>query len=158
MKSKFETVLLSGLTAGTLDIAAAILVYSVILEQTPAVKILQSVASGVFKEKAYTGGPKMAFYGLLFHYIIAFIFAFIYIKVYPYILFLKKHVLLSGILYGIFVWMIMNLIVLPVVFPKLPLKQFDFNLLLSVFILIVCVGFPIAFITNKFYIRQNNIK
>ena len=158
MKSKFETILLSGLTAGTLDILAAVLVYSVLLKQTSAVKILQSIASAVFRQEAYEGGPKMAFYGLLFHYIIALIFAFIYLKLFPYFFFLKKHVFISAVIYGIFVWLVMNLVVLPIAFPKLPPKQFDFQLLLSVFILIVCIGFPIAFITKKFYIRQEQLK
>ena len=151
MKSKSGTIFLSGLIAGTLDILAAVIIYAVVLEKTTAIKILQSIASGVFKKEAYTGGPHMAWYGLGLHYLIAFIFAWFYFIIYPYLPFLKKNVILSGILYGIFVWIIMNFIVLPIVFPLLPEKHFDFPLLLSILILIVCIGLPIASITRKYY-------
>jgi len=151
MKSKSGTIFLSGLIAGTLDILAAVIIYAVVLEKTTAIKILQSIASGVFKKEAYTGGPQMAWYGLGLHYLIGFILAWFYFIIYSYLPFLKKNVILSGILYGILVWIIMNLIVLPIVFPLLPEKHFDFPLLLSILILIVCIGLPIASITRKYY-------
>jgi hypothetical protein len=154
MRSKSRTILYSGLLSGTLDILAAILIYAVLLHKTTAVKILQSIASGIFKQDAYTGGVQMAFYGLLLHYFIALIFAYFYFKAYPYFPFLQKNFLLSGFLYGLFVWIVMNLIVLPIVFPKLPPKQFDFPLLLSILILIFCIGLPIAFITKKYYSKH----
>jgi len=151
MKSKSGTIFLSGLIAGTLDILAAILVYTVILQKTTAIKILQSIASGIFKKDAYSNGSQMALYGLLLHYFIAFAFAWFYFTIYPYFTFVKKNTLLSGVLYGIFVWIIMNLVVLPIVFPSLPEKHFDFPLILSILILIFCIGIPIAFITKKHY-------
>lgn len=151
MKSKSGTIFLSGLIAGTLDILAAVIIYAVVLEKTTAIKILQSIASGVFKKEAYTGGSQMAWLGLGLHYLIAFIFAWFYFIVYPYFPFLKKNLILSGALYGIFVWIVMNLIVLPITFPLLPEKHFDFPLILSILILIFCIGFPIASVTRKFY-------
>ncbi|CAA9196783.1 hypothetical protein FLA105534_01308 [Flavobacterium bizetiae] len=151
MKSKSGTIFLSGLIAGTLDILAAVIIYAVVLEKTTAIKILQSIASGVFKKEAYTGGSQMAWLGLGLHYLIAFIFAWFYFIVYPYFPFLKKNLILSGALYGIFVWIVMNLIVLPITFPLLPEKHFDFPLLLSILILIFCIGLPIASVTRKFY-------
>lgn len=154
MKSKSKTILYSGFLSGTLDILAAIIIYAVILHQTTAVKILQSIASGIFKQEAYTNGSQMAFYGLLLHYFIALVFAYLYFKIYPYFPILRKSFLLSGLIYGLFVWIVMNLIVLPIVFPKLPPKQFDFPLLLSILILIFCVGLSITYITQKFYTRH----
>ena len=151
MKSKSGTIFLSGLIAGTLDILAALIIYDLILQKTPSIKILQSIASGIFKKEAYAGGSQMALYGLLLHYFIAFTFAVFYFTIYPHFNFLKKNTLLSGILYGIFVWIIMNLLVLPTVFPALPEKHLDFPLILSMLILIFCIGIPIAFITRKHY-------
>jgi len=151
MRSKSGAVFLAGLIAGTLDIVAAITIYSSILNKTTGIKILQSIASGIFKKEAYTGGSKMALYGLGLHYLIAFSFAWFYFLIYPYLPFLKKSALFSGILYGIFVWIVMNLIVLPIVFPVLPEKHLDFPLLLSILILIFCIGLPIAFIARKYH-------
>lgn len=90
MKSKSKTILYSGFLSGTLDILAAIIIYTVILHQTTAVKILQSIASGIFKQEAYTNGSQMAFYGLLLHYFIALVFAYLYFKIYPYFPILRK--------------------------------------------------------------------
>ncbi|MFG4003513.1 DUF1440 domain-containing protein [Flavobacterium aquidurense] len=151
MKSKSGTIFLSGLIAGTLDILAAIFVYAIILEKTTAIKILQSIASGVFKKEAYSEGLQMAWYGLGLHYLIAFIFAWFYFIIYPYLPFLKKSTIISGFLYGILVWIIMNLIVLPIAFPVLPEKHLDFPLLLSVTILMLFIGLPIASVTKKYY-------
>jgi uncharacterized membrane protein YagU involved in acid resistance len=151
MKSKSGTLFLSGLIAGTLDILAALTIYDLILHKTTSIKILQSIASGIFKKEAYAGGAQMALYGLLLHYFIALTFAWFYFTIYPYFSFLKKNALLSGIVYGIFVWIVMNLVVLPTVFPVLPEKHLDFPLLLSILILICCIGIPIAFITRKYY-------
>jgi len=151
MKSKAGAVFLSSLVAGTMDILAATIVYTVILQKTTAIKLLQSIASGVFKKEAYSGGAQMAWLGLGFHYLIASTFALFYFIIYPYIPLLKKNTFLSGILYGTFVWSIMNLIVLPTVFPLLPPKNLDFQLILSILILIFCIGLPIAFITKKHY-------
>lgn len=151
MKSKTKTILSSGLIAGTFDIVAAITVYAIILEKATGIKILQSIASGIFKKEAYTGGSLMALCGLALHYLIALSFAWFYFMIYPYLPILRKSVVLSAFLYGIFVWIIMNLIVLPIVFPILPEKHLDFPLLLSILILIFCIGLPIAIITNKHY-------
>ncbi|MDN3673061.1 DUF1440 domain-containing protein [Flavobacterium branchiarum] len=151
MKSKAGTVLLSGLVAGTMDIIAPILIYSVILQKTTTVKILQSIASGIFKKDAYSGDPKMAVFGLVIHFIIATIFALFYFAIYPYLPSLKNKTIISGCIYGILVWIVMNLIVLPIVFPILPAKHLDFPLLLSIVIHVFCVGIPIAIITKKHY-------
>lgn len=153
MNSKIGTVFLSGLIAGTLDILAAIVIYALILQKTTPLKILQSIASGVFKKEAYTGGPEMAWYGLGFHFLIALLFAWFYFILYPHLPLLKKSTLVAGILYGILVWIVMNLVVLPIVFPVLPAKSLDFPTLLSVLILIFCIGLPIACITRKYYDR-----
>lgn len=156
MKSKVGAVLLSGLVAGILDIVTPILIYAVILQKTTAMKILQSIASGVFKQDAYSGDPKMAIYGLIFHFIIATIFALFYFIIYPFIPFLKTKPIISGFAYGIFVWIVMNLIVLPIVFPVLPAKNLDFPLLLSILIHVFCIGLPIALITKKYYPKTSN--
>lgn len=151
MKSKSGSIFLSGLVAGTLDILAAIFVYAFILEKTTAIKILQSIASGIFKKEAYSGESQMIWYGLGLHYLIAFIFSWFYFTIYPYLPFLKKSTIISGFMYGIFVWIVMNLIVLPIVFPVLPEKNFDFPLLLSITIIMLCIGLPIASFTKKYY-------
>jgi hypothetical protein len=108
-----KTILLSGFLAGTLDIIAAIIIYSFIMHKATATQILQGIASGVFGKAAFSDGTGMALMGLLFHFIIAYCFAIGYFIVFPYLPFLRKQKILSGFLYGIFAWLVMNLIVLP---------------------------------------------
>lgn len=122
-RSFAKPIFLSGLAAGTFDICLAILVYAVIQQKLTAEKLLQSVASGVFGAEAYSGGMVMVVYGLLFHFIIAFCFAIGYIVVYPHVRLLHKNPVIAGLLYGVFAWLLMNLVVLPFVFPKRPVAE-----------------------------------
>ena len=118
-----KLIFLAGLIAGTLDIFGALTVYSLILHKGPAMLILQRIATAALGKVAFKGGWAMAVCGLGFHYIIAYCFTTAYVLLYPYLHFLKKHRLASGLLYGLFVWLVMNRIVLPR--TKLLIPQFD---------------------------------
>lgn len=144
-RSGRNTVLSATLVAGTLDILAAFLVYAIILEKTSPARILMSIASGIFGKAAYSGGTPMIITGLLLHFLIAFIFSVFYYLIYPGLSFLRRHKLISGILYGIFIWLVMNLGVLQIVFEGMPLPD-PGAALLGIAILIVAVGIPVAYI------------
>lgn len=154
-QSKTKTILLSGSVAGTLDILAAIFVYAIILDKATAQQVLQSVASGIFKKEAYSGGWEMALYGLGLHYCIAFAFAVFFFVVFPFVPFLKKNKVVSGLLYGVFVWVVMNLGVLAVVFPNRPPRTWD-GILIGAGILMLMIGLPISILTNRYYSHRIN--
>ena len=149
-RSPAKTILISGITAGTLDISGAILVYSVIMHKITAARILQGIASGVFGKGAFSGGAAMEVYGLIFHYFIAFSFAVTYFLAFPYIPFLQRQKVVSGIFYGVFIWFVMNVIVLPLVFTNRPPMTLT-SAVIAASILIVMIGLPVSFITNKYY-------
>lgn len=153
--SAFSSILRTGLIAGTLDILAAIIVYAIILDKVTAVQILQSIASGIFGKQAYAGGAAMAFTGLLFHYVIAMLFTIGYFLVYPYLPFLHKQAIVSGILYGAIVWMIMNLLVLPLSAASRPPLKVGPSLL-GMLILVLMIGIPVAIMTARYYSRQTS--
>jgi len=154
-QSKTKTILLAGFIAGTLDILVAIFVYAVIMDKATAQQVLQSVASGVFKKEAYSGGWEMALYGLGLHYCIAFAFAIFFFVVFPFVPFLKKNKIVSGLLYGVFVWIVMNLGVLSVVFPNRPPMTWD-GVLIGAVILMLMIGLPISIFTNRYYSQKIN--
>jgi len=104
-----------------------------------------SIASGIFGKAAYSGGTPMIITGLLLHFLIAFIFSAFYYLIYPGLSFLRRRKLISGILYGIFIWLVMNLGVLQIVFEGMPLPD-PGAALLGIAILIVAVGIPVAYI------------
>lgn len=142
-----RSILTATLIAGTLDILAAFLVYAVILEKTSPGRILMSIASGIFGKAAYSGGTPMIITGLALHFLIAFIFSAFYYIILPGLSFLRKRELLAGILYGIFIWLVMNLGVLPIVFKGMPLPDLT-SALIGIAIVIVAVGIPISYIVS----------
>ena len=148
-----KTVGVIGFVAGTLDITGAIVVNVVILQRTSMLRILQSIASGIFGKSAYAGGMETALYGLLFHYIIATSWAAAYFFVFPIIPFFRTQKMLSGLLYGVVVWLVMNLVVLPL--SNVGQGHFTLqNVLIGLGILIVCIGLPISLITHKYYLPK----
>lgn len=150
MQSKTNAILTTGLIAGTLDVSTAILVYDLLLNKIPAKKLLQSIAYGIFREQAFDNGMRMAIIGLLIHFFIAFCFTIAYFFIYPRLSFLKKNVVISGISYGILVWAIMNLVVLPLAFPTLPPFKLK-SAIIAMSILIAMIGLPIAIGADRFY-------
>jgi uncharacterized membrane protein YagU involved in acid resistance len=148
----FNIILRAGLLAGTLDILAAIL----ILAKGKAVATLKFVASGVFGKAAFSGGAGMVLSGAVFHYFIATSFAAGYFLAYPSLPFLQKNKWLSGILYGVIVWTVMNLLVVPL--SNAPQSPFAWDSALkNMAILIVCIGLPIAWLADKFYVPRNSV-
>eukprot|EP01035_Chromulina_nebulosa_P001669 gene1669-2247_t len=141
-----KTILLAGLVAGTLDILAAI----AILGKMNAERVLQYIASGIYGKDAFDGGQPMAMWGLFFHYLIAFSFAADYFMLYKLIPLLKKHKVAAGLLFGIFIWVIMNLVILP--FTNVARGPFTLNgVLLNMSILMLAVGLPISLIVHRHY-------
>ncbi len=92
----------------------------------------------------------MAICGLGFHYIIAFCFTTAYVSLYPYLSFLKKYRLASGLLYGLFVWLVMNRIVLPRTKLLIPPFQWS-SAFIAMALLMLCIGLPVAYITDAYY-------
>ncbi len=152
-RSPIKTILLAGFVAGTLDMLGALLVYAVILKKISAEKIVRGIASGVFKKEAFSGGAEMIFYGVVFHFLIAFAFTVFYFLIFPYIPFLRKQKILSALLYGIFIWTVMNVIILPIVFPNR--TPITLNAVLTgAPILMIMIGLPISFFASKYYANK----
>jgi uncharacterized membrane protein YagU involved in acid resistance len=114
---------------------------------------LQGIAGGAFGKKAFEGGTAMALCGLGFHFLIAFSFTIFYFIVSRCIPFLQRQKILSGLLYGIFVWMVMNLAVLPLL-NIAPIPQKWDGILRGAGILILCIGLPISLIIGRYYSRE----
>ena len=154
-RSKIKTILLAWFVAGTLDMLGAILVYTVILKKVTAEKLVRGIARGIFKNDAIPGGPEMIFYGVAFHYFIAFAFTIFFFFIFPYIPFLRKLKIIGGLLYGLFVWAVMNLIVLRMVFPNPAPTTFK-GAWIGASILMVMIGLPLSFFANKYYTNKKN--
>jgi hypothetical protein len=139
----------AGFMVGSLDILGAILVYCVWLRQLSVERLLQGIASGIFRKEAYSGGLTMAFYGLIFHFVIACSFSSAYFILYPHIPLLRRHRLISGIFYGVLIWLTMNLAVLPLVFPDRPGPSWN-SFLTGAPILVIMIGLPLSLMAHKY--------
>jgi uncharacterized membrane protein YagU involved in acid resistance len=154
--SAFKTILIAGFVAGTLDMLGAILVYVLIMKRVTTTQLLQGIARGAFGKSAFNGGIKMALAGLGLHFIIAFSFTIFYFFIFPFIPFLKKQRIICGLLYGIFVWCVMNLAILPLLhIADIPTK-WD-SMARGAVILMFCIGLPISLIVSRYYIQKNTV-
>lgn len=146
----FKTLLWAGFIAGSLDILAAIIVYVYVMNVTTSIHLLQGIANGVFGKSAFEGGISMALLGLAIHYTIAFSFTLFYFLIFPLIPFLNKRRMVSGLLYSIFVWCVMNIAVLPLLhIANISVKWK--GILRGVLILMFCYGLPVSLVISRYH-------
>lgn len=150
MNNSVSKIIKAGVIVGTLDILSAFIYYSIKTGKNP-LNILLFIASGLFGKEAFTGGNKMMMMiGLILHYFIAFAFTIFFFWIFPRIKGFAKNKLLAGIVYGIFIWVVMNLAVVPL--SNISSRPFDVtNAIINVLILIVCIGIPLSYLASRFY-------
>lgn len=148
MKNLTSATLKAGLMVATLDILAAFIQFYSKTQKSPIV-VLNFIASGVFGKEAFSGGSEMAVIGLLFHYIIAIGFTFIFFVLYPNLKKVIKNKIVLGSIYGLFIWLVMQFIVLPLSQTS-SLKLSVQGSITAILILIVCIGIPLAWLAQRY--------
>ncbi len=140
--SPLSAILIGGAIAGTLDLTYAI-GFSAWRGVAP-IRILQSVASGLLGAPAFEGGVATAALGLALHFGIALLWASTFYLASRWISFLTRHPVIAGLFYGLLIYAVMNLVVLPLsAFPRkvtFPLLVLVTGILVHMF----CIGLPIA--------------
>lgn len=145
-----KAIVKTGFIAGTMDGLAAVF----ILAKGNFTGVFQYVASGAFGKAAFEGGTTMTAAGVGFHYFNAFAFTIFYFLVLPYLPFSRKQVLINAILYGAFVWCVMNLIVVPM--SNVTMGPFNWGRAsLNMVILMICIGLPISYFAKTYYDSKN---
>lgn len=149
MNRFFKTVLLTGLFVGTTDLLYAYL-STWINTGKFADKMLNGIASfALDPQTAMAGGNPVAFLGLFFHYFIALSFTLLFFWAFPRIKFLRFNKYLIGILYGIFVNLFFEQVVLP-----LFRSRWQFSLpraYVNWMIFGIIFGIPIVYNAYKYY-------
>jgi hypothetical protein len=105
-------VLAGGLVAGALDILYACVFWGV-RRGVPARRIFQSVAAGVLGKATFDGGVQTAALGLALHFFIAISMAVAYYLVARRWPLLWRQPWLCGAVYGLFLYVFMNDVVVP---------------------------------------------
>ncbi len=145
----WKAMLLTGLLAGCLDGAAALLLFIARGAKKPLL-LFRYIASAVFGNKAFTGGAKMIALGILFHLLIAITFVVFYFLLFPHIKWLELYPFAGGTLYGLLIWLMMNRVVVPLSHAE-P-RPFSWTMaLINMAILILAIGIPAAYLARLFF-------
>jgi len=147
-----RAILFGGLIAGILDISYAC-IFSYLRRGVRPIAVLQSVASGVLGAKASEGGMKTALLGLFFHFLIALIAASVYYLGSRVLRFMVTHAIISGILYGVCVYLVMYGLVLR--FSAIHSTRYPWSypwpvLIANLLIHMFGIGLTIALVTRKY--------
>jgi len=140
---------IGGLITGMLHFIVQIgIVFGLILK-TPIISSLQYVASGAMGDTAFTGGLATALLGLVLDFIMITIMAGVFIFSVDRIPLLRRHVIPGSILYGFGVFIVMNLIVLPLsAAPALPAPPL-WLLIELVLQHILLIGLPLGILVKR---------
>jgi hypothetical protein len=146
------TIVSAALLVGTLDALGATINY-LVSGRKDAGKLFQYIASAVFGANAYTGGTAMIILGVLFHYIVASLFTLCFFLLYPRMKLLSVNRFVTGILYGIFIWLVMTFLVVPL--TRIPAKTVYLKpAIIGASILIVAIGIPLSYIAKAYYSKR----
>ena len=135
------------LIAGSLDISDALIFYG--LRGTRPEILLQVIASGLLGASALHLGWNGALVGLAIHYSITCAWATLFVLVSLQLPALRAHAVVSGSLYGLLIYAVMNYVVLPhtrvISHPAVRVSV----ICNAVAALVFCMGLPIALISRR---------
>ena len=100
---------------GVLDISSAFIIWW--QRGMGARRGLQGIAAGLLGATSYDGGLVTAGLGLALHFFVAFVVVTVFYLASRKIQFLTIHPVVSGVLYGMGVYLVMYWLVLPTAFP-----------------------------------------
>lgn len=137
-----------GLVAGTLDITDA-LVFSYFRGATP-VMVFQYIASGLIGLKSFQLGWTAVVLGVAIHYFIALTWTAVFYVASRRFTVLVRRPVFSGLLYGVAVYLFMNLVALPLSGVPHPLKPVSLvSRVNGVLALMLCIGLTIALLVRR---------
>lgn len=149
---KWRSIFWATLIAGVLDITAACTQNYLAGGVTPD-GVLAYIASGILGESAYSSDTTVLFLGLLVHFFIIFACVFCFFWLYPKWSFLHRSILANAVLIALIAWVVTTQIIVRL--SAIPAGGFQLkNALISIGILIIAVGFPIAYVAKRAYRKQ----
>jgi len=141
----FRAIVTGGLVVGVLDISSAFVIWWT--RGVGARRGLQGIAAGLLGSHAFDGELATAGLGLALHFFVAFVVVTVFYLASRKLRFLTMHPIVSGVLYGIGVYIVMYWFVLPTTFPTF--RHRLWNELLAVAIHISLIGLPCALIVSR---------
>jgi hypothetical protein len=135
-------ILVGGLTAGTID---ALLAF-----HTFGARMPQGIASGLLGRSAFQGGAATWILGLAIHFFIALTMATVYYAASRKLPFLIDYPLVCGLFYGMGLYLVMNLVVVPLsaIHATGPIARGA--LIEGLLVHMICIALPIAYSVRFF--------
>ncbi len=136
-------ILVGGFAAGAFDLIAAFITFGW--------GVPRAIASGLLGSKAFQGGVATWILGVFLQFLIAVSAAAVYCLVSRKLRFLRDHFLVCGLFYGVAIYLVMNLIVLPL--SAVPFKVGPFTVAAmrqGLLVHMLIIGLPISFSLRRF--------
>ena len=145
-RTTFRAIFWAWLIAGCLDISSAFTIY--IWRGITLTWGLQGIAAGLIgREAAFKGGAATAFLGLAIHFFIMLCVVLVFLAVSGVLPVLRRHPVVSGVIYGPIVYLLMYWVVVPV--SRIGPRPHSLgNDSLAIAIHICLIGLPIALIIS----------
>jgi hypothetical protein len=143
--------LLCGLLVGTLDMTAACINAYISFGLNPT-RVFKYIAAGILGKPAFTGGTMMDVLGILTHYFVAYSWTAFFFFIYPRTNLVNQNKYITGIFYGMLIWIVMNLAIVPL--SNVPKPKNGFNVTqayINAGILIVAIGIPLSLIAYRYF-------
>ncbi|MGH9748276.1 MAG: hypothetical protein ACRD59_19445 [Candidatus Acidiferrales bacterium] len=139
-------IVFAGLVSGALDIAAAFVTWAP--QGVSPGRILKGIASGLLGPAAFHGGSAIAALGLALHFLIALSAAAVFYAASQKLSIMTRQPVLSGVLYGVCVYIVMYWIVMPLsrFHPGHTLK----TSIIAIITHVICVGLPISLVVRRY--------
>lgn len=150
-----KIILITVLLAGTLDLLAACTQFYFVRHTNPFPVVLKYIASGVFGQEAMKGGAGMMLAGLLFHYLIVLGCVVAFFALYPRVRIMRINKFATALVYGLLVWVMTNLVIVPLSLVKRGPFQLS-NVLIAMAILVVMIGLPISWLIGNYFDRKKD--
>jgi uncharacterized membrane protein YagU involved in acid resistance len=150
----FFTIIKAGLLAGTLDICFAFL-YSYIKRGSDPATVLQYISKAALGKTAFTDPVVLTISGLLIHFTIAMAWTILFFILYRWLNLVKLNKIVTGVIYGLFVWAMMSIVILPL-WNNEPFVFNAESASINAMILIAAIGLPLSFIAHHYYSKKNN--
>jgi hypothetical protein len=140
-------ILWAGLICGAMDIMAAFITWWP--QGVAPARLLKGIAGGLLGPRAYNQGWPVAVLGLACHFFIAYSAATVFYLASRKLSFLTLQPVLSGILYGVSVYVVMYWIVVPL--SRLHRRPHSLNAtIIAIITHMICVGLPISLTIRRF--------
>lgn len=154
-RSLYRVIALSVLLVGTLDLLSAYIDVYLETGRNSFPLVSKYIASAWVGKQAFSGGTGMILLGILSHYLVVTIFSVLFFWLYPRVSFMSKSLVLTGILFAIFMWAVMTYIVVP--FSRVPVRQpvDGWKAAKAIAILAIVIGCPLAIIARYYYKRRS---